>query len=50
MLGANRVCQEAHTIIAGGHTVDAPEPLFGLCCIGIIEKPEDLKRNFISGV
>lgn len=44
MRGANEVCAEAGIPIAGGHSIDIPEPVFGLVVNGIV-KPEHLKKN-----
>lgn len=42
--GGRRVCSEAGIALAGGHSIDAPEPIFGLAVTG--EVPIDrLKRN-----
>jgi selenide,water dikinase len=42
--GALSVCNEAGIPLAGGHSIDAPEPFFGLSVNGIIHKAH-LKRN-----
>lgn len=42
--GARRVCQEAGIPLAGGHSIDAPEPIFGLAVTGRI-KPSQVKAN-----
>ena len=42
--GARSVCNEAGISLAGGHTIDSPEPVFGLAVNGIIETGK-LKRN-----
>ena len=44
MRGANEVCTEAGIPIAGGHSIDIPEPVFGLVVNGLV-KPEHLKKN-----
>ncbi|MFZ7144834.1 MAG: selenide, water dikinase SelD, partial [Bacteroidota bacterium] len=44
MRGANEVCAEAGIPIAGGHSIDIPEPVFGLVVNGLV-KPEHLKKN-----
>ncbi|MDE9448184.1 selenide, water dikinase SelD, partial [Xenorhabdus bovienii] len=38
------VCKEAGISLAGGHSIDAPEPIFGLAVTGIIVI-ERVKRN-----
>ena len=42
--GARNVCAQAGISIAGGHSIDSPEPIFGLAVNGIV-KIEHLKRN-----
>jgi len=44
MAGARAICLEAGVVIAGGHTIDSPEPFFGLSVSG--EMPiANIKRN-----
>ncbi len=42
--GGRSVCDEAGIPLAGGHSIDAPEPIFGLAVTGVVEK-RLLKRN-----
>ena len=42
--GAQKICSEAGIPLAGGHSIDNPEPLFGLAVSGIV-KNKNLKRN-----
>jgi selenide,water dikinase len=42
--GARSVCMEAGIPLAGGHSIDSPEPIFGLAVTGIIDL-KDLKQN-----
>jgi len=42
--GGETICQQAGIPIAGGHSIDAPEPIYGLVAIGIVN-PKHLKRN-----
>ncbi len=42
--GSRDVCDEAGIPLAGGHSIDAPEPIYGLAVSGIVELPY-LKRN-----
>ena len=42
--GAEMKCAEAGISISGGHSIDAPEPFFGLCVTGFIKK-QNIKRN-----
>lgn len=42
--GGRQVCQLAAIPLAGGHSIDAPEPIFGLAVTGIIPK-EKIKKN-----
>jgi selenide,water dikinase len=42
--GGESVCAEAGIMIAGGHSIDTVEPIYGLVAIGIVD-PKKLKRN-----
>lgn len=42
--GGRAVCSEAGIPLAGGHSIDAPEPIFGLAVTGVVSK-RHLKRN-----
>ena len=42
--GGRTICNEAGIPLAGGHSIDSPEPIFGLAVTGIVNK-EDLKKN-----
>lgn len=42
--GGESVCQAAGIPIAGGHSIDTVEPIYGLVAIGIVD-PANLKRN-----
>ena len=42
--GGESACQRAGIPVAGGHSVDAVEPIYGLVAIGLVD-PRDLKRN-----
>lgn len=42
--GGAAVCRQAGIPIAGGHTIDSVEPIYGLVVIGLVN-PEHLKRN-----
>jgi selenide,water dikinase len=42
--GARAICAEAGIPLAGGHSIDSPEPIFGLAVTGLVEE-KDLKRN-----
>ena len=44
LAGGAEMCAEAGIPIAGGHSIDAPEPIYGLAVIGICA-PEDVRRN-----
>src|SRR6187402_2765718 len=41
--GGRTICNEAGIPLAGGHSIDSPEPIFGLAVTGIVNK-EDLKK------
>ncbi|MEO5601826.1 MAG: selenide, water dikinase SelD [Cyclobacteriaceae bacterium] len=42
--GSRAVCRKAGIPLAGGHSIDCPEPVFGLAVTGKLKK-ENLKRN-----
>lgn len=42
--GGRAVCDEAGIPLAGGHSIDAPEPIFGLAVTGVVDKSA-MKRN-----
>jgi selenide,water dikinase len=42
--GGESVCAKAGIPIAGGHTIDSVEPIYGLVAIGLVD-PANLKRN-----
>ena len=42
--GARSVCAQANICLAGGHSIDAPEPIFGLAVTGRVEL-KYLQRN-----
>ena len=42
--GGRQICLEAGISLAGGHSIDSPEPIFGLAVTGQV-KISDLKRN-----
>ena len=42
--GGESVCARAGIPIAGGHTIDSVEPIYGLVALGLVD-PKNLKRN-----
>lgn len=42
--GSRNVCAQAGIPLAGGHSIDAPEPIFGLAVTGIVDI-KNLKQN-----
>lgn len=42
--GGRAVCKEAGIPLAGGHSIDSPEPIFGLAVTGIVQNSR-LKKN-----
>lgn len=42
--GGHEVCAGIGIPIAGGHSIDAPEPMYGLVVLGLVH-PERVKRN-----
>jgi len=47
--GARDLCREAGMPLAGGHSIDSPEPIFGLAVTGVVDKAH-LKRNHTAQV
>ena len=43
--GGRFACRQAGIALAGGHSIDSPEPIFGLAVTGIIPT-EKIKRTF----
>jgi selenide,water dikinase len=44
MEGGAEVCRSAGIPLAGGHSIDSPEPIYGLAALGLVA-PECIKRN-----
>jgi selenide, water dikinase len=44
LAGGESVCREAGIPIAGGHTIDSVEPIYGLVALGLVH-PDRVKRN-----
>lgn len=42
--GGASICAEAGIPVAGGHSIDVPEPIYGLAVIGICN-PQNIRRN-----
>ena len=42
--GGERACADAGIVVAGGHSIDSVEPIYGLAAIGVLD-PQRLKRN-----
>jgi selenide,water dikinase len=42
--GGESICAEAGIPIAGGHSIDSVEPIYGLAAIGVVD-PRNVKRN-----
>lgn len=42
--GARQICAEAGIPLAGGHSIDSPEPIFGLAVSGLVDL-KNLKQN-----
>lgn len=42
--GGASVCRDANIPLAGGHSIDSPEPIYGLVGIGVVH-PDHLKKN-----
>ena len=44
LAGGASVCAQAGIPLAGGHSIDAPEPIYGLVALGLVH-PDQVKRN-----
>ncbi|HEX4112644.1 MAG TPA: selenide, water dikinase SelD [Stellaceae bacterium] len=44
LAGGASICAEANIPIAGGHSIDSPEPIYGLAAIGLVD-PARVLRN-----
>lgn len=44
LAGGSAICTEAGIPIAGGHSIDIPEPIYGLVALGLVS-PAELKTN-----
>ncbi len=44
LAGGASICAEAGIPVAGGHSIDSPEPIYGLAVIGLC-RPEEVRRN-----
>ena len=44
LAGGRSVCAEAGIPVAGGHSIDSPEPIYGLAVIGLC-RPGQVRRN-----
>jgi selenide, water dikinase len=42
--GGRQACSDAGMVLAGGHSIDCPEPVFGLAVTGLVSR-EHLKQN-----
>lgn len=42
--GSRTICAQAGIPLAGGHSIDSPEPIFGLAVTGLVEN-KNLKKN-----
>lgn len=42
--GGESVCRAAGIPLAGGHSIDAPEPIYGLVALGVVH-PDKVKKN-----
>jgi selenide,water dikinase len=49
MRGGTDVCHEAGIPLAGGHTIDNPQPIYGLAAVGMVH-PDMVKTNAASRV
>jgi selenide,water dikinase len=47
--GGVDICRQAGIPLAGGHSIDSPEPIFGLVVTGVVD-PNLVKRNSAAKV
>src|ERR1700753_4194472 len=45
--GGESVCADANIPVAGGHSIDSVEPIYGLAVLGVVH-PDNIKRNSTS--
>jgi len=43
--GARQTCKDAGILLAGGHSIDSPEPIFGLAVTGLVDVDKVKKNN-----
>ena len=43
--GGRSICEEANIPLAGGHSIDSPEPIFGLAVTGLIENKHLMQNS-----
>ena len=43
--GARQTCKDAGITLAGGHSIDSPEPIFGLAVTGLVDVDKVKKNN-----
>ena len=44
LAGGHAVCEKIGIPVAGGHSIDSPEPIYGLAVLGLVH-PDRVKRN-----
>jgi len=44
LAGGTAICNQAGIPVAGGHSIDSPEPIYGLAVIGVV-RPDHVLRN-----
>jgi len=44
LAGGEAICGSAQIPVAGGHSIDTPEPIYGLVALGLVH-PDQVKRN-----
>jgi selenide,water dikinase len=47
LVGAREACSRAGIALAGGHSIDAPEPIFGLAVTGTVH-PQQIRSNDLA--
>ena len=47
--GGRAICEEAGIPLAGGHSIDSPEPIFGLAVTGVVENKNLMTNDTAEG-
>jgi selenide,water dikinase len=45
LAGGAEICDSIHVPVAGGHSIDSPEPIYGLVALGLVHPDRVLRNN-----